>query len=229
MRRVVGAFSIVLLLIVNLSGSLFIFQEKERLDLGQEYVLQLDRAWNSDDWSKLYQYGISPLRQLTFDELLVWLPDESRVPHWALGYPAGIGEWRGDVGALTSNGVELVVVLEPRLPNEVASAVDKAKNAAKKRIFKSPLIKGTIPHRLDIKFGSVKLMLKPASAGTGIIAGATVRAMMEQVGITDILTKNTGSTNPVNVVKAVEHGLKSLRDPLIVSRQRGITLDELFN
>ena len=113
--------------------------------------------------------------------------------------------------------------------NEVASAVDKAKNAAKKRIFKSPLIKGTIPHRLDIKFGSVKLMLKPASAGTGIIAGATVRAMMEQVGITDILTKNTGSTNPVNVVKAVEHGLKSLRDPLIVSRQRGITLDELFN
>ena len=98
--------------------------------------------------------------------------------------------------------------------NEVASAVDKARNSAKKRIFKSSIIKGTIPHRIDIKFGSVKLMLKPASPGTGIIAGAAVRAIMEQVGITDILTKNTGSTNPINVVKAVEYGLKKLRDPI---------------
>ena len=113
--------------------------------------------------------------------------------------------------------------------NEVASAVDKAKISAKKRIFKSPMIKGTIPHRLDIKYGSVKLMLKPASPGTGIIAGAAVRAIMEQIGITDILTKNTGSTNPINVVKAVEFGLKQLRDPLMVARQRGISLKELFN
>ena len=113
--------------------------------------------------------------------------------------------------------------------NEVASAVDKAKNAAKKQIFKSPLIKGTIPHRLDIKFGSVKLMLKPASAGTGIIAGATVRAMMEQLGVTDILTKNTGSTNAVNVVRAVEKALKELRDPLQVSKDRGVTMKEIFN
>ena len=113
--------------------------------------------------------------------------------------------------------------------NEVASAVDKARNSAKKKIFKSPIIKGTIPHRIDIKYGSVKLMLKPASSGTGIIAGAAVRAIMEQVGITDILTKNTGSTNPVNVVKAVEYGLKQLRDPIMVSRQRGISLNELFN
>ena len=113
--------------------------------------------------------------------------------------------------------------------NEVASAVDKARNSAKKRIFKSSIIKGTIPHRIDIKFGSVKLMLKPASPGTGIIAGAAVRAIMEQVGITDILTKNTGSTNPINVVKAVEYGLKKLRDPIMVSRDRGISLDELFN
>jgi small subunit ribosomal protein S5 len=113
--------------------------------------------------------------------------------------------------------------------NEVASAVDKARNSAKKRIFKAPLIKGTIPHRIDIKYGSVKLMLKPASPGTGIIAGAAVRAVMEQVGITDILTKNTGSTNPLNVVKAVEYGLRKLRDPLMVTRQRGISLKELFN
>ena len=104
----------------------------------------------------------------------------------------------------------------------------KQKKYNLKNIFKAPIVKGTIPHRLDIKFGSVKLMIKPASPGTGIIAGASVRSVMEQIGVTDILTKNTGSTNPVNVVKAVEFGLK-LRDPLTVSRQRGIKLQELFN
>ena len=72
-------------------------------------------------------------------------------------------------------------------------------------------------------------MLKPASPGTGIIAGGAVRAVMEQVGITDILSKATGSTNAINVVKAVAKGLKDLRDPLLVSRQRGINMDELFN
>ena len=71
-------------------------------------------------------------------------------------------------------------------------------------------------------------MLKPASPGTGIIAGAAVRSIMEQVGITDILTKNTGSTNNINVVKAVEKGLLELRDPLTVSKQRGIKLSQLF-
>ena len=71
-------------------------------------------------------------------------------------------------------------------------------------------------------------MLKPASPGTGIIAGGAVRAIMEQVGITDILTKNTGSTNNINVVKAVEKGLLELRDPLTVSKQRGIKLSQLF-
>ena len=86
---------------------------------------------------------------------------------------------------------------------EVASAVNKAKDSAKKQIFKTPLIKGTIPHRVDVKYGSVKLMLKPASQGTGIIAGGPVRAVLEQLGISNILTKNTGSTSPINVVKAV--------------------------
>ena len=113
--------------------------------------------------------------------------------------------------------------------NEVASAVNKAKEVAKKNIFKTPVIKGTIPHRIDIKYGSVKLMLKPASPGTGIIAGGTVRAVLAQVGITNILTKNTGSTNAINVVRAVEKALKQSRDPLKVARQRGITMKELFN
>jgi small subunit ribosomal protein S5 len=113
--------------------------------------------------------------------------------------------------------------------NEVASAVNKAKENAKKRIFKSPLINGTIPHKINIKYGAVRLMLKPASPGTGIIAGGPVRAVMEQVGIANILSKNTGSTNAINVVKAVEQGLKDLRDPIKVSRQRGVSLKELFN
>ena len=88
---------------------------------------------------------------------------------------------------------------------------------------------GTIPHKINIKFGAVRLMLKPASPGTGIIAGGPVRAVMEQIGIANILSKNTGSTNSINVVKAVEQGLKDLRDPLKVSRQRGVSLKELFN
>ena len=113
--------------------------------------------------------------------------------------------------------------------NEVASAVNKAKENAKKSIFKAPLINGTIPHRVDVKFSAVRLMLKPASPGTGIIAGGPVRAVLEQLGVSDILSKNTGSTNAINVVKAVEQGLKDLRDPLKVSRQRGVSLRELFS
>ena len=112
--------------------------------------------------------------------------------------------------------------------NEVASAVNKAKENAKKSIFKAPLINGTIPHKINIKYGAVRLMLKPASPGTGIIAGGPVRAVMEQIGIANILSKNTGSTNAINVVKAVEQGLKDLRDPIKVSRQRGVSLKELF-
>ena len=112
--------------------------------------------------------------------------------------------------------------------NEVASAVNKARENAKKSIFQVNLINGTIPHRIDIKFSSVRLMLKPASPGTGVIAGGPVRAIMEQLGIANILSKNTGSTNAINVSKAVEYGLKTLRDPLTVARQRGITLKELF-
>ena len=113
--------------------------------------------------------------------------------------------------------------------NEVASAVNKARENAKKCIFQVPLINGTIPHKINIKYSSVRLMLKPASPGTGIIAGGPVRAIMEQLGIANIPSKNTGSTNAINVVKAVEYGLKTLRDPLTVARQRGITLKELFN
>ena len=113
--------------------------------------------------------------------------------------------------------------------NDVASAVNKAKENAKKQIFQAPIINGTIPHTVNVKFGSVKLMLKPASPGTGVIASGPVRAVLEQVGVTDILTKSTGSNNKLNVAKAVIIGLKSLRDPITVAKQRGITVKELFS
>lgn len=112
--------------------------------------------------------------------------------------------------------------------NDVMSAVNKAKDNAKKNIFRVNLINGTIPHQVSSRFSSSKVLLKPATPGTGIIAGGPVRALMEQVGISDILSKVTGSTNPINVVKSVEKGLKSLRDPLAVARDRGITVKELF-
>ena len=113
--------------------------------------------------------------------------------------------------------------------NDVASAVNKAKENAKKRIFKASIINGTIPHKINIKFGSVKLMLKPASSGTGVIASVPVRAVLEQVGVTDILAKRTGSNNKINVAKATIEGLKSLRDPFAVAKQRGISIKELFS
>ena len=113
--------------------------------------------------------------------------------------------------------------------NEVASAINKARENAKKRIFRAPLINGTIPHTLNIKYGSVKLILKPASSGTGVIASGPIRAVLEQIGVTDILTKRIGSNNKINVAKAVIKGLKLLRDPITVAKQRGVTVKELFS
>ena len=113
--------------------------------------------------------------------------------------------------------------------NDVAAAVNKAKEKAKKRIIKAPIINGTIPHRMDIKYGSVRLMIKPAGPGTGIIAGGPVREVLSQLGVKNILTKNTGSTNAINVVRALEHALLNMRDPLSVARRRGITIKQLFN
>tara|TARA_B100001029_G_C15038011_1_gene441517 strand:+ start:936 stop:1451 length:516 start_codon:yes stop_codon:yes gene_type:complete len=113
--------------------------------------------------------------------------------------------------------------------NDVAMAVSKAKENAKKRIIKVPIFKGTIPHRMDIKKGSVRLMLQPAGPGTGIIAGGPVREVLSQLGVKNILSKNTGSTNVINVVRALEHGLLTMKDPLMIAKQRGITVKQLFD
>jgi len=141
----------------------------------------------------------------------------SRGKNFRFGALVVIGDGNGHVGIGFGKAID------------VASAVNKAKENAKKKIFKAPIINSTIPHELNIKYGSVRLLLKPASPGTGIIAGGAVRAVLEQVGVANILSKITGSSNPTNVVKAVEKGLLSLRDPLMVARERGINLKQLFN
>mgnify|MGYP003314179992 CR=1 FL=1 len=110
----------------------------------------------------------------------------------------------------------------------VPDAVQRAVQYAKNKMINMNLNNTTLPHEVVYKFGSSKVMLKPAAPGTGLIAGGGVRAVLEAVGVKDVVSKTFGSTNAINVVKAVESGLKQLKDPLAVARQRGISLKELF-
>ena len=113
--------------------------------------------------------------------------------------------------------------------NEVISAITKSKENAKQNLFKAPLINGTIPHKIIGRHGASRVMLKPASPGTGIIAGAAVRAVMEQMGVQNILTKITGSNNHLNVVRATINALQNIQDAVSVAAKRGITIKEVYN
>ena len=112
--------------------------------------------------------------------------------------------------------------------NEVISSISKAKDKAKRNIFKSTIINGTIPHKIVGRYGSSRVLLKPAAPGTGIIAGAPVRAVMEQVGVNNILTKRYGSSNPMNIVRATINALENLQDAVKIANKRGLKIKDVF-
>jgi small subunit ribosomal protein S5 len=113
--------------------------------------------------------------------------------------------------------------------NEVTAAIAKGVEDAKKNLVKVPILKGTIPHEQVAKFGGSQVFLKPASHGTGVKAGGAMRAVLESVGITDVLAKSKGSSNPHNLVKATMNALIEMRDALTVAHHRNVSLEKVFN
>jgi len=111
---------------------------------------------------------------------------------------------------------------------EVTAAISKGIEAAKKNLIKVPVHKGTIPHEQLAKFGGALVYIKPATHGTGVKAGGAMRAVLESVGITDVLAKSKGSSNPHNLVKATIAALSELRDPAMVAQNRGISVEKVF-
>lgn len=112
---------------------------------------------------------------------------------------------------------------------EVQAAIAKGTEAAKKNLIKVPILKGTIPHEQYAKFGGARVYLEPATQGTGVKAGGAMRAVLESAGVTDILAKAKGSTNPHNLVKATMLALSELRDAHTVAQNRGVSLSVVFN
>jgi len=112
---------------------------------------------------------------------------------------------------------------------EVAAAVQKGVDDAKKNLIKVPILKGTVPHEQIGKYSGAKVFLKPAAPGTGVIAGGAMRAVLESVGVKDVLAESKGSSNPHSVVKATINALLQMKDPYMVSQLRGISMDKVFN
>jgi len=113
--------------------------------------------------------------------------------------------------------------------SEVTAAIAKGIEDAKKNLVKIPVFKGTIPHEQEAKYGGAKVIIRPATQGTGVKAGGAMRAVLESVGITDVLAKSKGSSNPHNLVKATVMALLELRDARTIAEQRGISLSKVFN
>jgi small subunit ribosomal protein S5 len=113
--------------------------------------------------------------------------------------------------------------------NEVTTAIAKGVEDAKKNLIKVPVYKGTIPHEQVAKYGGAKVLLKPASSGTGVKAGGAMRAVLESVGVHDVLAKSKGSSNPHNLVKATFTALMMMRDAYTIAQHRGVSMDKVFN
>ncbi|MDR2680573.1 MAG: 30S ribosomal protein S5 [Tannerella sp.] len=111
---------------------------------------------------------------------------------------------------------------------EVTIAIEKGVEAAKKNLVKIPVHKGTIPHEQIAKFGGAEVLLRPASPGTGVKAGGAMRAVLESVGVKDVLAKSKGSSNPHNLVKATFAALNEMRSPHMVAQNRGVSLEKVF-
>ncbi len=112
---------------------------------------------------------------------------------------------------------------------EVTAAIQKGTDSAKKNLVKVPILKGTIPHEVEVRFGGAHVLLKPAAAGTGLKAGGAMRAVLESVGVVDVIAKSKGSSNPHNLVKATIEALGQLRDAYTVAGERGVSMDKVFN
>ena len=112
--------------------------------------------------------------------------------------------------------------------SEVTTAIAKGVEAAKKNLVKVPVHKGTVPHEQVAKFGGAEVFIKPASQGTGVVAGGAMRAVLESVGITDVLAKSKGSSNPHNLVKATIKALSEMRDARMVAQNRGVSMEKIF-